>query len=85
MKKIPNNDIKVSIERQLTFEVTVRDKPGRKWEILRTGINNLEDAIQLAFGNSSQEKCVWYLSNSGGYSYWKSTSPNLFNSSVLEL
>lgn len=85
---IPVADCALTIENNLTFSVKKKNLPRGIW-ILVCETQNLQEAVIKAMEILSSDASVvqtgvFVETESGGFIYWGSDSPELFNSVVLE-
>ena len=86
MSQIPHKDIEMAQEQGLFFKVAAKGGRGQKWQYVGDGTHSLEVAVARAREMSGYESAVFLAAkNGGGYLYWSSLSPELFNSTVIEL
>lgn len=80
----PNEDIDIARRRQLRFYVSRKEKRGALWA--KTFVTeDLDLALQRARDGSGYEVAVFVETGSGGFIYWTSKHPEVFNSTVLDI
>ena len=78
-------DAKHARKRGLTFEVVSKAGRGKRWETVEANISDLERAIQLARSLGGYESGVFTDGPYplGGFLYWTSKRPEVYNSTVI--
>ena len=80
------DDRKLASERGITFKVCTKEGQGQPWNTVEEDIQDLHDAMILANHlGDPYEIGIFANNNGGGYLYWTSKSPDLLNSSVIEM
>jgi hypothetical protein len=80
----PSEDIDIARRRHLRFYVSRKHRQGAPWA--RTFVtDDLDAALERARAEQGFETAVFVESASGGFLYWTSKHPEVFNSSVLEI
>jgi hypothetical protein len=80
----PNEDIDLARKRRLRFYVSRKEKKGAPWA--KTFVTEeLDLALEHARAESDYEVAVFVETASGGFIYWTSKHPEVFNSTVLEI
>ena len=82
----PNDDLKLCVEKNIKFRITVRQMSGKRWE--ETGLPPLSllKAAERVEDLDEPQVCIWAITKTGsGVQYWKSEAPDLYNSSIFEL
>lgn len=83
MRVPPEEDFQLASQRRLTFYVGEKMKRGSPWlEILRT--TDLTEALTRAQQIVNDEAGVLVETRHGGFIYWTSLHPDVFNSTVLQ-
>ncbi|RKI74681.1 hypothetical protein D7X55_01765 [Corallococcus sp. AB049A] len=66
----------------LRFYVATKEKQGARWSTFFES-GDLEEALRAGREKSAFEVAVFVATASGGFVYWTSRSPDVFNASVL--
>lgn len=81
---IPPADLEVASERGLRFQVCRKTKSGAKWNaVFET--QDLGVAVSRAQAERDYEVAVFVVTDSGGFQYWTSRHPEVFNSDVIHV
>lgn len=79
--EIPDQDLQAIKKLSLLFRLNKRSKRGAQWEIVDDNLE-IELALKIAISEYADYETSIYLR---GYQYWTSTSPYLFNSTIIQL
>ncbi len=84
MIKPPENDVQQASERNILFEVCIKEARGKPWITVIDKVS-LPEAMERAFSITSTvyEVGVICLRSCGGFIYWTSKNPTFFNSEVI--
>ena len=81
----PPEDIVVARERRLVFEVVIKDQQGGAWETHSLHQGDLVEAFSFAVAvHDPFEVGIFMNTSAGGFKYWSSLKPLLFNSTVVQ-
>ena len=79
----PRDDMDIARRRQLQFYVARKAKRGAQW--IKTSVTgDIDVALERAHTEDDYEVAVFVATTSGGFIYWTSEHPDVYNSSVLE-
>ena len=67
------------------FFVAVKAEHGSQWAHVRDEIADLDEAMALARSQTAFEAAVYVVRTGGGYIYWSSRHPDVYNATVIEL
>jgi hypothetical protein len=76
------NDRALAREKGHRFDVARKDGRGMRWTDVELNISDLHDAMVLAHACKAYETGV---SVQGGFLYWTSAHPEVFNSTVIKM
>ena len=86
---LPREDIHVAHRSgRITFSVATKDRKGAPWADHVAGIRDLRAAFadaRATTGDVYESGVFVHFEQSGGFLYWTSIAPEVFNSSVLRL
>jgi hypothetical protein len=80
----PNEDIDIARRRHLRFYVSRKEKRGAPWT-KTFATEDIDLALERARTEDDYEVAVFVETASGGFIYWTSKHPDVFNSTVLEI
>jgi hypothetical protein len=78
-----NEDIESARRQRLRFKVSRKEQRGAPWLGVFEG-EDLEEALSRARAETAYEAAVFVVTNSGGFIYWTSAAPDVFNSTVVQ-
>jgi hypothetical protein len=81
---VPSNDIHISLQKQILFKVSKRNKKGERWETVKDDIVGLDKAIEIAKSVESEHIAIFTQFVTGGRFYWSSDKPDAFNSQQIQ-
>jgi hypothetical protein len=78
-------DAELAARRGMTFRVCLKEGPGRPWQTLAAGVNDLRVAMDRAKQLDAHEAAVITDGPSplDGFIYWTSLTPSVLNSPVI--
>lgn len=76
------NDRALAHERGHRFDIARKDGRGTRWIEIERNVADLHDAMVLARDTKAYETGVFVQ---GGFLYWTSVHPEIFNSTVIEM
>ena len=80
----PSQDVDIARRRQLRFYVSRKEKRGAPWT-KTFATEDIDLALERARIEAHYEVAVFVETASGGFIYWTSQHPDVFNSTVLEI
>jgi hypothetical protein len=81
----PEADVLCARSRAMTFEALKKSARGQRWEVMQSSLNDLVVAVDFARAFHAYESAVFTEGPTplGGFQYWTSRAPDLFNSTVI--
>jgi hypothetical protein len=81
---VPSDDIYVSLQKQILFRVSKRNKKGERWETVKDDIAGLDKAIEITKSMDDEHIAIFIKFETGNRFYWSSDKPNAFNSAQIQ-
>jgi hypothetical protein len=81
---IPPADVAIAVERGLRFQVCRKAKRGAQW-VAGFETQDLAGAVSRARTENDYEVAVFVVTDTGGFQYWTSRHPEVFNSDVIHV
>jgi len=80
-----DTDRQIAHERGYRFFVAQKTERGGRWQHMRDDIADLHEAIVHARSLTAYEVAVFVVRTGGGYIYWSSRQPDVYNTTVITI
>ena len=78
-------DRQAALRRGYRFFVAQKVERGSRWQHVRDDIADLHEAIVHAQSLTAHEVAVFVVRTGGGYIYWSSRQPDVYNTTVIAM